>query len=397
MKIASADVFAIKLPFRFAFKHSLASRSSSENIIVKVELVDGSSRFTGFGEGIPRDYVTGETVNTSIAAIQKEFLPPLLGLDFADERELMSLLTTQFFALGLDHRALGAAWCALELALLDAMGQAKDVPLTNLLGGICAHANRGIRYGGVIPFGGKRSLLAVLLFYKCFGFKTVKLKVGDDLDQDLANLQLARKILGDQVILRVDANCAWTFEKAMMAVKQMRTFKVSSYEQPLPADDLEGLAKLTRAIPEQVVADESLCTVAQAKRLAAEKIVSAFNIRLSKVGGILAARQIADIASQAGLAVHLGAQVGESGILSAAARAFAASRELFDNYEGSNNFFLLKNDITDENLNVGWGGLGKVLTGKGLGVTVSANRLNNSSQAREMPRPQYAATPMVKQ
>jgi hypothetical protein len=48
-------------------------------------------------------------------------------------------------------------------------------------------------------------------------------------------------------------------------------------------------------------------------------------------------------------------------------------------------------------LNVGWGGIGKLLPGKGLGVTVSTNRLNDSSQAREMPRPQYAAAPMVKQ
>jgi L-Ala-D/L-Glu epimerase len=341
--------------------------------------------------------VTGETVKTSIAAIQREFLPPLSGLDFADERELMSTLASQFFAHGLDHRPLGAAWCALELALLDALGQARRKPLTTILGGIRAHASRGVRYGGVIPFGGKRSWLAVLCFYKCFGFKTVKLKVGNDLDRDLANLELARKILGDEVILRVDANCAWTFEKALVAVKQMRTFNVSSYEQPLPADDLAGLAKLTGAIPEQVVADESLCTVQQAKHLAAEKIVSAFNIRLSKVGGILAARQIADIAAEAGIAVHMGAQVGESGILSAAGRAFAASRELFDNYEGSNNLFLLKKDITDENLNVGWGGLGKLLPGNGLGVTISANRLDNSTEAAEMPRPQYAVTPMVKQ
>jgi L-Ala-D/L-Glu epimerase len=397
MKIASADVFAVKLPFRFAFKHSLASRSFSENIIVKIVLADGTARFTGFGEGIPRDYVTGETVATSIAAIQKEFLPPLLGLSFADAGELMSELLSHFNALGLDHRPLGAAWCALELALLDALGQAQQEPLTNLLGGVRTHANRGIRYGGVIPFGGRRSLLAVLIFYKCFGFKTVKLKVGSGLDRDLANLELARKILGDDVILRVDANCAWTLETAMAAVKAMRAFNVSSYEQPLPADDLEGLAKLTRAIPEQVVADESLCTVQQAKHLAAEKIVSAFNIRVSKVGGILAAGQIADIACQSGLAVHLGAQVGESGILSAAGRAFAASRELFDNYEGSNNFFLLKNDITDENLNVVWGGMGKLLPGHGLGVTVSADRLNQTASVQQMPRPQYAATPMVNQ
>lgn len=71
----------------------------------------------------------------------------------------------------------------------------------------------------------------------------------------------------------------------------------------------------------------------------------------------------------------MGAQVGESGILSAAGRAFAAIEPRFENYEGSNNFFLLKQDITDENLNVGFAGKGKVLKNPGLGVNVKNQRL----------------------
>ncbi|MGH9551175.1 MAG: hypothetical protein ACRD3W_17465, partial [Terriglobales bacterium] len=93
--------------------------------------------------------------------------------------------------------------------------------------------------------------------------------------------------------------------------------------------------------------------------------------------GVLAAKEISRIACQAGIARHMGAQVGESGILSAAGRAFAAAQDTFDNCEGSNNLFLLKTDITRENLNVGPGGTGKLLSGDGLGVTILPKRLQS--------------------
>jgi muconate cycloisomerase len=80
----------------------------------------------------------------------------------------------------------------------------------------------------------------------------------------------------------------------------------------------------------------------------------------------------------------MGAQVGESGILSAAGRSFASTQERFDNYEGSNNLFLLKQDITEENLNVGYKGLGRLLSGNGLGVRVLERRLDEFSKNEQI-------------
>jgi muconate cycloisomerase len=220
-----------------------------------------------------------------------------------------------------------------------------------------------------------------LWFYKLFSFKTVKIKVGRDFDGDLERVILARKVLGPSVTLRADANCAWNAEEALQCAERFRPYNIASYEQPVPADDLEGLARISRNIPEDVLADESLCSIEQARLLAAEKICTAFNIRVSKVGGVLAATEISRIAEAAGINRHMGAQVGESGILSAAGRAFASTQPQFDNYEGSNNFFLLKKDITAENLNVGYGGGGKLLPGNGLGVTVLDERINEFFRA----------------
>ena len=373
MKVIALDAAVVKLPFRFSFKHSLASRDSSENLIVRARIDDGGKTFTGYGEGIPRDYVTGETIDSAMNRLKTEFLPRFINRQFADSGELIQSLQSEFLDLGLDKQPTGAAWCPLELALLDALGHIERKSVTDYLGGTReCYSNSGIKYGGVIPFGGKRAVTAILWFYKFFGFETIKIKLGRDDESDLELLRLARSVVGDRTTLRVDINCAWNAEQTIRMAEKMRKYGIVSIEQPVPADDLEGLAMITRSIPELVMVDESLCTVEQAKHLAAEKICSAFNVRVSKVGGLLAAREIVKIGRDNGMKIQMGAQVGESGLLSAAGRAFAACHEPFDNCEGSNNMFLLKHDLTEENLNVGLGGRARLLKGPGLGVTVKS-------------------------
>jgi muconate cycloisomerase len=384
LKVESLEAFVIDLPFRFAFKHSLASRNHSENLIVKVRTTDGSKSYTGYGEGIPRDYVTGESVQKSLLLLREIIFPLFKERRLESKEHLLQMLEQEFLTLGFDVRPAGAAWCALELALLDAWGQFVGQSAVEFLGGPSQdHRNGCIRYGGVIPFAKERTVAGVLWFYKIFGFETIKLKVGRDDDSTVRLLRLARSILGPDVRLRIDVNCAWTAEQTLRMAEKMRPYRITSIEQPVPAEHWDDLASITAALPEQVMVDESLCTIEQANLLAERRICSAFNIRLSKVGGIIAATKIVKIAKRAKLAVQLGAQVGESGILSAAGRAFALINEAFENYEGSNNFFLLKKDITLENLNVGFRGFGKALTNPGLGVKVQEQRVQNMSRLPE--------------
>ena len=352
MKIKAIETFLVTLPFRFSFGHSLATRAQSTNLFVRVTLSDGTQ---GYGEGVPRDYVTGESAEASQMLLEEQFAPLLNGMDVSDVTAVIETLKHTFLDLGLDTHPRGAAWCALELAVLDATSKAHGRTVADCLGPI---VQQRIRYGGVIPFGGKNATLGMLLFYRAYGFKTVKVKVGKDLATDVAKVKLARKIMGEDAIVRVDANCAWTVDQALQAAEAFAPYRVASYEQPVDPKDLAGMKKITANVEAQVLADESLCTIAQAEMLAREKICSAFNVRISKVGGLLAAQRMVDIAREHGIKCHLGAQVGESGILSAAARTFAVVNPRFENYEGSMNAFLLRKDLTAENLTVGPGGFG---------------------------------------
>lgn len=396
MKIKAIETFIVNLPFRFAFGHSLATRKDSNNLIVRVTLEDGTQ---GHGEGVPRQYVTGEVIDQAERQVQNVYASRFMGADVADLSRLKQLLADTFGQLHLEREPNGASWCALELAILDAACQAHHIDAGQLLGGVITPS---IRYGGVIPFGGKRAVAAMLFAYKLFGFKTIKLKVGTDLQDDVAKVALARQIMGPDAVLRVDANCAWNAEQTLQAAAAFRPYAVASYEQPVPPDRLDWLKQVTASLSEQVVADESLCTIEQAERLASERICSAFNIRISKVGGLLAAKRIVQIAQRHGIACHLGAQVGESGILSAAGRVFAACNQPFENYEGSMNRVLLRRDLVCENLNVGFSGYGDLsyvgAQGYGFGFSISAGTLESvgtSTDEQESTAPPLVRPPFL--
>lgn len=384
MKIVAIDTFKVLLPFRFSFKHSLAARAESENLIVRVKTDNG---ITGYGEAVPRDYVTGEHIEQASSNIHRLYKSQLLGLQLDDPLACYGQLNQLFDQLAIGTKLQGASWSAVELAVLDALGQAQGKFTLDVLG---SRKQERIRYGGVVPFGSKKGLQAILWFYKLLGFETVKIKVGTGLADDLFKVQMARKIMGPDAIVRVDANCAWTAAQTIEAANAFRPYKIASIEQPVPADDYAGLKQIVSSIEDEIVVDESLCTVEQAERLAAEKLCRAFNIRLSKVGGFCGASRMVAIAKRANLRCHLGAQVGETGILSAAARAFAMLNDKFENYEGSANFFLLKRDITREGLNAGLGGWGDLTYASrktsGWGLTVDTSTLVPASQEAVAPQ-----------
>jgi muconate cycloisomerase len=391
LRVERVEAWEVLLPFRFSFGHALAARASSQNLIVAVHLAGGD---VGWGEGVPRDYVTGETSDSALARVRDEYAPAVVGREL-DGSDVAGGLLALRHDLHQGGRPPGASWCAVESALLDAVGRATGRPSADFLGGV---ARPVVRYSGVVPFGNAKVLAAILAFFRVYGFREIKLKVGRDADADVAAVRLARRIMGPDCDLRVDANCAWNADETLWMADRLRPFGVGTYEQPVPADDLTGLRRLVAELPEDVVVDESLCSLDDARRLVAERACTGFNVRVSKCGGPLGALEVVDVARQAGLHCQLGAQVGESGILTAAGRlvATAAAFPPFRYLEGSDNLFLLKRDLTHEALTVRPGGRGAALGGPGLGVRVRRDRLEEMALRRivvgdERPAPQARA------
>jgi len=373
--VAQVEVLTAELPFRFAFGHALAKRRSSTNVFVKLTLDDGS---VGFGEGVPREYVTGETVDGAVATLCDHYVPALLGREIAGPDAVPALLEAIVgTAVPSDSRLVdGAARCALELALLDAVGRSYDLPIAYWLG---VPQSPVVRYSAVIPFSSPRLLPIIAVLCRIVGIRDVKIKVGGDRHADLRTLRTLRRILGSRADLRVDSNCAWDADEALAAIGQMRRYGISGVEQPVPAEDRDGLRRVTAATTEAIIVDESLRTPEEAADLAAGRACDAFNIRVSKCGGLLQSARIARIGADAGITCIVGAQVGESAILSAAGRHLAA--HIGARYvEGSAGRLLLKSDISAMRVLPGWGGRARPARGSGLGVPVDEAALRTHAR-----------------
>jgi muconate cycloisomerase len=374
--ITRVDIFTAELPFRFSFGHALAARRTSHNVYVRVWLSDGS---VGFGEGVPRDYVTGETIDGAVATLIERYGPAVLGRAATRAADVPALIDDLAQIAEPAPAPEPAAWCALELALLDAFGHHFGVPVSSWLGN--APVDR-VRYDFIVPFAGRRTIGVVGAAIRVLGFANVKLKVGTDLDHAEHALRSVRRLAGQSVDLRIDANCAWTPAEALEAIERFRPYRLSSVEQPVAAADLAGLRRVRTATTESIIVDESLCSVADAERLVEARACDAFNIRVSKCGGLLNSARIASIAEQAGLGCVVGAQVGESGLLSAAGRHLAASLAGVRYVEGSAGQLLLKEDLTMENVLPGWGGWARSFAGPGLGVRVRPEVLGRLGHLR---------------
>jgi muconate cycloisomerase len=363
--VRRVDVLTAELPFRFSFGHALAARRSSTNVYVRLTLDDGT---VGYGEGVPREYVTGETAEGAVRALAEHLGPALVGRTLKHADDIPAVLDEAAAAAPSDL----AARCALELACLDACGKHFGQSVGAWLGPARASV---LVYDAIVPFSSPRTLTALAVLVRALRLHNVKIKVGADLEVDEWRLRQLRRILGRRADLRVDANCAWkSADEALEAIGRLRRFGISAVEQPLPAHDLEGLRRVTAEAPETIIVDESLRTVEEAVELARTRACNAFNIRVSKCGGLLNSMQIAGIAARAGLACIVGAQVGESGLLSAAGRHLATA--INPRYvEGSGGRLLLKEDLTIEGVLPGWAGRARPFDGPGLGVSIREETL----------------------
>jgi len=368
-KPTQLGLFRYRLPMRQKFQHATAARDVNEGLLVRLRLSDGSE---GLGEGIPRPYVTGETVESAIAVIRNEYAGRLASDDPLGGGPV------EGSALGVWHNA---AWCACELAYLDACARSAGIPLADWLAFALQKPVRRhipVRAAGVLGSDRPEQIAAQVRKMRLFGLCDFKLKVG--LPHDKVNLrtvfeQLKSPLQKGKVTLRVDANEAWSLEQAQYACQWLANFLVTVVEQPLRKGDEGDLPRLRQDAEPAIMLDESLVDVPGAEKLAAAGAADYWNLRISKNGGLLQTLRLADLAAENGIGLMLGAMVGESGILSAAARVFLQLAPPVRFLENSYGSFLLKQDLVGRQTRFGFRGRIRPLSGPGLGVQLDESSL----------------------
>jgi L-Ala-D/L-Glu epimerase / N-acetyl-D-glutamate racemase len=318
--VTELRLFAVDLPFKVAFRHAAAARTTSDSLFLRASLDDGAE---GWGECLPRAYVSGESREQAFVLLRDTILPALLGQSFRSLPAAVSFLEK------CDGKApaewvppevpQSAAWCSVDLALLDAFGRAAGVaawPGAADGQAQAAAALRRYRYSMVMSAGRGWPYAKSLLKVRAFRFPHVKLKL--EHDDALRAARTARRLLGRRVDLRVDANMAWDVEQALEMIGQLRAVGIRSFEQPVASDDLDGLARLVAESSAGIMVDEGLTDRDSLQRFITHRACTAANVRISKCGGLLGAYARCREALEAGLLLQVGCQVGESSLLSAA-------------------------------------------------------------------------------
>src|SRR5829696_10554056 len=182
-RVTELRLFAVDLPFKVAFRHAAAARTSSESLFLRARLDNGAE---GWGESLPRAYVSGERREQAFALLRDAILPALAGQSFRSLPEAVSFLGM------CDGKAppewarpevpQTAAWCGVDLALLDAFGKASGEPArpAAAVPAPSPAALRRYRYSGVVSAGQGWSYAVSLLKIRAFGFRQVKLKLERD-------------------------------------------------------------------------------------------------------------------------------------------------------------------------------------------------------------------------
>ncbi len=383
MQISKIKIYPLTLPFLIGFSHSLRNRFSTNNIFV--EIIAEKGEIKGYGEGAPRSYVTGESQKSIIQAIHNFSQQNNFPWELNDTAQLYDYIDSIS-----NGKKDNAAICALETAFLDALGKKQNRNIIDFFPK--DFFTTRIYYGAVIPMGQKKQIKDICRLVKKMRVKKLKLKMGKNYDQNKEIVETVARVFENDYDMKVDVNGVWDVKLAKKHMDLLTRFHVKVLEQPMmPGDphiaDLANMLEKTGII---LMADESACSLKNAEKIVEEDCYKMVNIRLSKCGGFGNSLKMIDYLRRNRILFQIGCHLGESGILSAAGRVLSLLCSDAVYYDGSYDEYLLKENVTSQNVSFGPRGKAGPIEGHGIGVGVDIrklNRLSNGSGPVTITRP----------
>ncbi len=353
MRIAKVDLIESIMPkedpkWRFA----LGGSPRSEGYVLRLEADDGSEGYGYCGAAFHYGVSFG-----GLRAALEAFIPHLEGRDpFAYEAIMADLDGVLFQNL--------QAKAAVDIALHDLVARSLGLPVYQLIGGLVRESIAVLR---IVALKEPEEMADNAQKLVDDGYRYLKIKVGGDLRQDVARLRAIRQQVGPNIHFTIDANQSYAPKQAIRAIQAMEEFGLDLVEQPVRADDFDGLAAVSHAVSTVVEADESAKSLADIFRLLQMRAVDSISIKLMKLGGIRPAKQVAGMCRAANVRCRVGAAVG-SRLVNAACMHFIASTPNVDYACEIGEFARLLNDPA-EGLEVESGRV-RVPRGPGLGVSL---------------------------
>lgn len=353
MKISRIEVFNEAMPLTRPY--TIAFRTIADVQMGFVELHTDSG-LVGLGCASPEPHVTGETREACAAALTAQKLQWLKGEDVCALPRLCRTLNATM-------SSTPAARAALDMALHDLLAQHLGIPVVEMLG----RAHEVLPTSITIGIKGVEETLEEAREYVGRGFRVLKVKLGHDLEEDIARLNRLHEALKPAPLIRVDPNQGYDAAAVSAFVQRTAALGIEFLEQPMPANDVDAMRALPEELRARVAADETLLGESDALHLVAPpRACGIFNIKLMKCGGIWSATRIAGIAELAGVELMWGCM--DESIISISAALHAAFASPATRYLDLDGSLDLARDVVSGGFEL-QDGMMRTLDRPGLGVT----------------------------
>lgn len=315
MKIQSGNLKKVDIPLITPFKTALRTVDKVEDILFFLQAEDGK---IGMGEAPPTKAITGETIETIKMALQKYIIPAIVGMDLSDPEPILRKIQKSV-------PGNNSAKAAADMAVYDLSAKMQNLPLYQMLGNRIENRET-LQTDITISVNPIEEMVQDSMIAVERGFQHIKIKVGKEGKKDLIRIREIRNAIGEKIAIRIDANQGWLPDDAVDILREAEKMHLNLefVEQPVKANDLEGMAYIKKHTETLIVADESVFHPEDARNVFEKEAADMVNIKLMKAGGIYKARTIAKIAEEYGKSCMIGCML-ESKVAVSAAAHFAAA------------------------------------------------------------------------
>ncbi len=300
MKITKLEIIPISTPLRRPIVMGGGTVTAIHSIILKIHTDEGLVGFSDSGD--TSSWYRGETQDSMAAMIGDFFAPQIL---LGEDPTKIEKIVGRMDILARDNNQ---AKATVDFALHDLVGKILETPVYNLLGGKTIDR---VPLGLVLSAGKPEVLIPDCLAILKEGYSFLKIKTGNaTLKEDVATIAAVREAVGYDVNLFIDVNGFWTYDQALNTIRALEKFNLSMIEQPLPAWDIEGMARLRGKVATPIYADESAQELHHLMDIINRRAADGLMIKTQKAGGLIKSKRWLTMARLANMPVICGCMVG---------------------------------------------------------------------------------------
>ena len=359
-KIARVEVFGVAMPLVGEYKNAYTSKTALKSTVVRVTADDGT---VGLGNIDPTPGYSHEDPLEHLHLLKTKLGPLVVGMDPTNIHALMAAMDGAADGF-LDSKA------AIEMACVDLSARKAGVAVYTWLGGAVKSELLFNAWIGILP---PAQAAAETVSWQQKGFRSAKVKVGGDIKADAERLKAIREAVGPDFNLRIDANAGYDAETSIALAKLMEPVNLQLFEQPVPADDIEGMARVRKSTSIPIMADESVLDHASLIRIIKADAADIVKVKVMKQGGFLGTRQMIATCEAAGIRNVVGHGFGLGINTMAEIMLAATSLNVIDGLECVGPL-KTRDDVVTHKLDLTSGRL-PLPAGPGLGVTLDDTRV----------------------